>query len=164
MKIFRVLSFYSVRMGKKRRKRFQRGGEKRWKRAVERGREALPRPGGSMAEVPLNRPIFIRVWVEGKKKKKKLLVIRAKTRNFGTTTMNRGTHLDGIFFLLPLPPFLGGKRARRGERFSWEREGGARSYLLFPSWKKRKVTDRFEAKSCPNVGYNSWLLHFHWTF
>lgn len=99
-----------------------------------------------MAEVPLKRPIFIRVWVEGKKK---LLVIRAKKRNFGTT--NRGTHLDGIF---PLPPsFSRGKtnearrtffvREKEEERRRSER---VRSNLLFPSWRKKEKFGSFRGK------------------
>lgn len=98
-----------------------------------------------MAEVPLKRPIFIRVWVEGKKK---LLVIRAKKRNFGTT--NRGTHLDGIF---PLPPLLfWGENERGEENVFRERERGrkkeerVRSNLLFPSWRKKEKFGSFRGK------------------
>lgn len=96
-----------------------------------------------MAEVPLKRPIFIRVWVEGKKK---LLVIRAKKRNFGTT--NRGTHLDGIF-----PPLLfWGENERGEENVFRERERGrkkeerVRSNLLFPSWRKKEKFGSFRGK------------------
>lgn len=146
-------------MGKKKKKRFQRG-EKRWKRAVERGREALPRPGGSMAEVPLKRPIFIRVWVEGKKK---LLVIRAKKRNFGTT--NRGTHLDGIF---PLPPSFSGGKTNEARRtfFVREKEEERRRSVFVRTCcslrgEKRKVRIVSRQSRIPNVGYNLWLLRFY---
>lgn len=64
------------------------------------GVERRPRPGGSMAEVPLKRPIFIRLWVEGKN------YWSSARRNVILETMNRGNHLDRIFFFFfPLLPF-----------------------------------------------------------
>lgn len=71
------------------------------------GVERRPRSGGSMAEVPLKRPIFIRLWVEGKN------YWSSARRNVILETMNRGNHLDRIFFFfLSSPPFLGGKPTR----------------------------------------------------
>lgn len=47
----------------KKKKGFGEKGENERGCGVER---RPTRPGGSMAEVPLKRPIFIRLWVEGK--------------------------------------------------------------------------------------------------
>lgn len=64
------------------------------------GVERRPRSGGSMAEVPLKRPIFIRLWVEGKN------YWSSARRNVILETMNRGNHLDRIFFFFfPLLSF-----------------------------------------------------------